>query len=106
MNALAFNGLREFLVLASERQGRFASRLSRLRLWQPLGRGCLLILLVSALGLLRAETASATEWGSPTKALAFTLPGFVLEMAIVDLNGDGLPDIVAASGYIPTQNTS
>jgi len=70
------------------------------------GRYCsMLVIAVFSLSCAGAEIAVATQWGSPTRALPFTLPCCVLEMAIVDLNGDGLPDVVAASGHVPTQNT-
>jgi hypothetical protein len=47
---------------------------------------------------------NATQYGSPTKVVPFTLPCCVTEMAVVDLNGDGFEDVIAASFYYPIQN--
>src|SRR5580704_10479699 len=63
-------------------------------------------LLLFACGLAYSGMAFATQYGSPVKVLPFTLPCCVAEMAILDLNGDGFDDVLAASLYYPIQNAA
>ena len=60
---------------------------------------CCLLTLIAA-----GSALAQTQYGSPVKVAPFTQPGSVNEMAILDMNGDGLDDILAASLYFPLQN--
>jgi hypothetical protein len=76
-----------------------------LRVIQRAALGPLLIA-VSSAPCAEIGTAAATEWGSPVEVLPFTLPCCVFEMAVLDLNGDGLDDVLVASGYYPLQDAA
>ncbi len=53
-----------------------------------------------------SSMAFAQQFGPPVKVASRPPLCCASEMAILDMNGDGLDDLLAASGYYPVQNTS
>ena len=67
------------------------------------GYAIVVLLVAFCAGWSGAKTA---DYGTPVKVLPFSRPGSVMEMATVDLNGDGYDDVIVAWFYYPLQDAA